>query len=191
MNTDPTLFPAIMAGVVPLVYALLAKPGQRAPEVDAAGVVRLRMPKIYLIMGWVCIGLGLVGTVGMAISAAVEADAPPWFMAVLIALVFAAMGAGGIFLLKAYANHAVSFDESTLSVTNDFGRTERMTWADLSGGEVKNKARILVLHARDGRKVKVNPHLIGSEALLRALQQKTSLPVDAWRAQLAKPKSGW
>lgn len=191
MNTDPSLFPAIMAGVVPIMYALLAKPGQRAPEVDAAGVSHLRLPKIYLIMGWVCIGLGAVGTVGMAIALVVGTDAPPWFIVLLIGLVFAAMGAGGIFLLKAYANHAVTFDEATLTVTNDFGHTERMGWSDLASGELRNKSRILVLHKRDGRKVKVNPHLIGFEALLRTLQRKTDFPVDAWRAQLAKPKGSW
>ena len=171
MGHDTWLGPTITAVVTAIAMALLSRKNTRAPEV-VAGHSRLRLPKVFLVMGWVSLIMAALALAGLVHFVPNE-----WPVAVIIALCAAGFGYMGLMLVRDGRYHQAAFDAETLIVIDGRQRLESCRWSDLVSARVHPLSKMIVLRTRDARKLKINPYLIGSDALFHTMAVNTALPV--------------
>lgn len=74
-------------------------------------------------------------------------------------------------------NHTVSFDQDHMVVTDYRKRSQPCAWGDIVSGRVHPLSKMIVLRTSDGRRLRINPYLIGSDDLFRMMAERTALPV--------------
>lgn len=172
MANSSWLVPAAVAVFTPLIMAAFGKRSSVSVTADAAGMRTLRLTKAFGIMGWVAVVLTLIFVYGGTASAL---NGEPLFVFLLLCGV--AFGAMALSLIRNGRNHAVSFDEARMIVTDARKRTEECAWTDLLSGRVHPLSKMIVLRTSDGRRLRINPYLIGSDELFRMMAERTALPV--------------
>lgn len=172
MANSSWIVPAAVAVVTPLIMAAFNKRSAVTVQADASGMRTLRLPKAFGILGWVAMGMSLLfvaATVGLALKGELLS---------LLGLVFSSAFVWmSLALILGGRNHSVSFDQEWLIVTDARARTEEYAWKSITSGRVHPLSKMIVLRTDDGRRLRINPYLIGSDTLFHMMAERTQLPV--------------
>ena len=172
MANPSWLVPAAVALLTPLALAALRKPSARMMPVDATGMRTLRLPKAFVVLGWIAMGITLLFVYGGIISMAKGER-----LSIFLLICAIGFGAMALSLIRNGHHHAVSFDEERLIVTDARRRTEECAWKDITSGRVHPLSKMIVLRTSDLRRLRINAYLIGSDDLFRTMAERTALPV--------------
>ncbi len=172
MANSSWIVPAAVAVFTPLIMAALGKRSSLPVPADASGMRTLRLPKAFGIMGWVSVGIAMLFVFG-GVASALKGELLSLFF-LLLAVGFGAMA---VSLVLNGRNHAVSFDQDRLIVTDGRKRTEECAWSSITSGRVHPLSKMIVLRTSDDRRLRIHPNLIGSDDLFRSMAERTALPV--------------
>jgi len=155
----------LIALVIVAALLFLNQATRRRIFPDAAGRFHLRMNKLYSFGGVFGVLLGL----GLSISGLMRESSLEMTGLVLIAL--GMTWSAGIPSLLYYYNHRVTFDDTSITVTNAFGETTTLVWEEITSAHFNKLSNLIILHAA-GRKVKIHHHLTGVANLEDMLKEK-------------------
>ncbi len=172
MANSSWVVPAAVAVFTPMIAAALGKRSSLSIPVDASGMRTLRLPKAFGVIGWVAVGITMLFVFG-GVASALKGELLSLFF-LLLAVGFGAMAAS---LVLNGRNHVVSFDRDRLIVTDGRKRTAECAWSSIVSGRVHPLSKMIVLCTTDGRKLRINHYLIGSDDLFRTMAERTTLPV--------------
>ena len=172
MANPSWIVPAAVAVFTPMILAALGKRSSLPVAADASGMRILRLPKAFGIMGWVAVGIALLFAFG-GVASALKGE----LMSLFFLLLAAGFGAMAIPLVLNGRNHVVSFDQDRLIVTDGRKRTEECAWISIVSGSVHPLSKMIVLRTTDGRQLRIDHYLIGSDDLFRSMAARTALPV--------------
>ena len=170
---DPSwLVPAAVAVFTPIIAAALGKRSSLSIPADASGMRTLRLPIAFGVIGWVAVGITMLFVFG-GVASALKGE----LLSLFFLLLAAGFGAMALSLVLNGRNHVVSFDQDRLIVTDGRKRMEECAWNGIISGRVHPLSKMIVLRTIDGRQLRINHYLIGSDHLFRTMAERTSLPV--------------
>lgn len=165
------LEPVFVTITTVVVMAAIGRKNGALPEVQN-GMLRSRMPKALIVLG--AISLILACGFLLTVFQLLPKELP---VALLLAMCGAAFAYMGALLVMDGKNHQAACDESTLVVIDGRDRMESCRWTDIVSARMHPLSRMIVLRINDGRKLRINPYLIGSDALFHMMAECTNLPV--------------
>lgn len=181
MDIATLLVPALTVPLVAWAVGAIGKLRSVAVEPDANGMITLRLPFIFIIVGWVGVAISAVFIGGTLLHLNDRFGA---LIGLGGAVFFLPMGVN---LLQLGHNHTVAFNDERLEVTDRKGRMEQLRWSDLIDGRFSLYRKMFVFECGDLRQVRVNPALVGMDLFFAKLQAHTPLPVDELR-RAARPR---
>lgn len=143
------------------------------PKFDQ-GLFHFPLPKVFLIMGIVSMVMAVFLAVGCYLVIK-SSWAVTVFLGVL-AMLFAYMG---VLLVRDGRNYQVTCNDDSLLVIDGRQRAEACLWSDLVSARVHPLTKYILLRTKDGRTLKINAYVIGSDSLFSIMGEKTELPVQA------------
>jgi hypothetical protein len=158
----------LISGIAILAALIFLNRVTRKPvTADAAGRFHLRMNKLYSLAGI----LGLLMGLGLAITALFRISVIDATEIAMILTILSIFWGGGIPSLLYYYNHRVVFDDTSITVTNVFGKTVTFNWEDISSVKLNSLTSVITMNTTSG-KVKIHQHLVGLSRLGDKLAEK-------------------
>lgn len=167
------LVPVIVLAVLPLVMKAVGRKNATHPA-EVRGVAELRLPKIFIMLGWISFLMAVLFTWGAAMLI-LKAE---WFIGIFLLLLASVFAWMGLELVMDGRNHRVAFDKEIFSVTDGRKRTQRCAWEDVATGRVHPFSKMIHIKTKNGQTLKLNPYLIGSDAFFEMMMARTELPVE-------------
>ena len=167
------LVPVIVLALLPFVMKAVGRKNATHPVV-VCGVTELRLPKIFIALGWISVLMGVFFTWGAAMII-IRAE---WFIGIFLLLMAAIFGWMAFEMVMDGRNHRVAFDDQTITVTDGRKRTQRCAWEHVVAGRVHPFSKMIHIRTKNGQTLKLNPYLIGSDALFEKMMARTELPVE-------------
>ncbi len=166
--TEKIFFYAIIGIAVSTALAFLTKSIAKSIDADERGMFKLRMNKLYGILGIISIVIGLLFLIFLLLTSEPN-DSGIWGGVILTILIFWGLG---IPCLMYYRNHRVTFDDNSIVVTNVYGKVKEIKWSDISDVRFKTFAGLLVL-TTTSEQIKVHQHLVGLSKFIEYIENKT------------------
>ncbi|MEM1326406.1 MAG: hypothetical protein AAGI23_10650 [Bacteroidota bacterium] len=165
MDWDNILFYGVISFVVSLAIGFLNKGSSQPVQANSDGTVELHLPKIYQILGYTLLALGIIFVMSFWYFQEVEL----LIFGLIICLFCCALG---IPLLLYYKNHIVKLDDECLEVSNWLGKSNKIQWseiAQISFHPFKGYIKVQGLE----RKLLLHQHLVGLKTFLLKMEQHT------------------
>lgn len=165
--TDKIIFYAIIGIAVTLTMVFLKNATGKEVKIAEDGCYKLRMNKLYGIIGVVCVLMGLI----FLISLPFMVDEINAGIVGVMTLVLAICWGSGIPCLLYYRNHRISFDDRSIHVTDVYGKSRTIEWSQITDANFSAFSGLLVLKT-ENEKVKVHQHLVGLSKFMKTLENK-------------------
>lgn len=150
-----------------LAMLYLNKATARKVEPVEEGTYVLRIHRLYQIIGFLGLGLGVVVFLLPLIQGGMEALP----IALAMGGMFAALG-GGCMLW--YKNHYLRFDAEKIAARNWLGRITEVQWTEIKSISFNSLSGLLSIRDCKGVAVKAHMHLVGLGVFMQEVEQKTS-----------------
>lgn len=158
--------------VVSLALYFLNKGAKDKVDQNENGEFKLKMHKLYLIVGYVCCALGLVMLAmvfnDIFIRKVIEAG-----QLIPIIFMFVMFGGLGFACVLWGRNHYIIFDENQIIVSSVYGKINKILWAEIVSIEFSNISGLITIKNAEGIKIKIQMHLLGLIEFLNTMERKT------------------
>ena len=171
-----SFFYAIVGMTVAATLSYLNKATGKHVDSNEKGEFLLKMHKLYKIVGYVSLVIGLIVTIGPILTD--KPDAAIFIMMFLMFLIFIGLG---LLCVLFYRNHYLRFDNSTIEVRSAFAKTKIINWEEIKSVSFNPSSGLITLKNQHGQKIKVHQHLIGLGRFISYLETKTD-----WTAKKLK-----
>lgn len=162
---EKIIFYSVISFVVTFAMSYLNKGASLKTESIKGEKVHLRMNKLYLIIGYVGVGIAIAFSIGTMFFYEPGLE-------ILCGLIWLIMGGTGTACLVYYRNHKVVFDEEQFVVSNWKGNNSTFRWNEISS--VKFKPISGYLKVKDLSKgSNIHSHLIGLSMFIDKLDELT------------------
>lgn len=162
---------AILGLVLSLTFRYMNKLSRKQIPLDDSGKTRLRMSKLYNVIGYSGIAFGVLIVVGPLIFVKEDPDGGYF----LFLFVFLLMSGLGTYSVMCYRNHVAVFDDTAVEVSNAFGKTNVMKWQEMTKISFNPFSGFITIKGRDDRSIKLHYHLIGIAGFVDKLRERTGL----------------
>jgi hypothetical protein len=154
--------------VVSLTLYFLNKGAKDKVVQNENGEFRLKMHKLYLLVGYFCCALGILlfSLLFLINNIKVGALIPIIFMSIM----FGGLGFACVLWGK---NHYIIFDENQIIVSNVYGKINKILWTEIVSIEFSNTSGLITIKNADGIKIKIQMHLLGLIEFLNIMESKT------------------
>lgn len=174
-------FYAIVGFAVVATLSYLNKATVKHVESNENGEFLLRINKLYAIVGYAALAMGLIVITGIILTE--KLDFAMYIIVLLLFLIF--IGLGSLCVLN-YRNDYLRFDNSKIQVRSPFGKTKEMYWNDIKSAKFNRLSGWIILKDKDGRKIKVHQHMVGLSTFISYLESNTDCTVKKLKLP-AKP----
>lgn len=151
---------------------------ERTSHADLAtyhsGHISLRMPRVLLVLGGLLIALSI-----MAIYRSFPFDGLTNAGVILQVLFCLVIAVPGVVLALEGLNHKVLFDPERCYVTGPMGRMKGFGWNEVLRVTQGGTSSLMRIRLKDGRTFKLSPYLLGFQAFLNMLEERTGVRVKA------------
>ncbi|QQR86982.1 MAG: hypothetical protein IPJ76_01775 [Flavobacteriales bacterium] len=171
MKAIDLIAPVLAGALATLALAWIGRQNSAPPGVQD-GMLRFRMPKAFVVVGWVSISLSAFMAAG-AVFQLIDA----WPFALLSVLLAAMFGWLGVLLVRDGRHHQAACNESILAVVDRNNELKSYRWEELRSARLHPVSKMIILTTQDGTRMSVSAYLIGSDALFRIMARRTRLPV--------------
>jgi hypothetical protein len=164
--------PMLVAVLTALFMAFVGRRSSSMPKVDQ-GLLHFRLPKVFVIMGvvsWLMAGGLAMGSYLVGTSS--------WPVAAFLGVLAVAFTYMGVLLVRDGRYYEVACSEDSLLVIDGRQRVEACRWSDLVSARVHPLSKYILLRTKDGRTLKINAYIIGSDSLFNLMAERTELPVQ-------------
>jgi hypothetical protein len=131
------------------------------------GKVALKMNKIYLVIGIISCSLALLPWLSVFEEGTTNEEIET------IIFLFLIFGIPGTFCILLWRNHFAKYDETTIEVSNLFGRINTIKWTEVEKTQYNSFFGYLNIKNSDGLSIKLHHHLLGIEAFLLKMKRIT------------------
>jgi len=184
MSNSSWLVPAAVMVITPLIMRLVGRKNAIEPAM-VDGWVELLLPKFFGILGWASVAIAAGMTYGI-ISLVSNGELGVGLFAGMIAGLFGWMA---FVMVRDFRNHRSAYSDEHFSVTDGSRITRSCAWTEVVSGKVHPISKMIYLSTQDGRMLKVNAYLSGSDSFFAKLAQRTDLPVADLVKQARYPGS--
>jgi hypothetical protein len=172
MSSSSWIVPVAVMVITPLIMKAIGRKNAIEP-VSVDGLVELRLPKFFGILGWVSVALA-AGMAYGSVSILINGELG---VGVFVGLIAGMFGWMAFILVRDGRNHRLVYSDTHFSVTDGSRITRSCEWTDVVAGKVHPISKMIQLSTRDGRVLKINAYLIGSDTFFAELARRTNLPV--------------
>lgn len=166
--TEKIILYTIIGIAVSIAFAFLTKATAKSIAPNKNGLYNLSMNKLYGIMGFVGLIIGLLFLIFLPLTAE-QNDSGILTIIILMLLIF---WGTGIPCLLYYRNHNVTFDDKSIKTTNVFGKLKEIQWSDVLEIKFQALTGLLVLKTNN-ETIKVHQHLVGLSKFIEHIEDKT------------------
>ena len=171
MKAIDLIAPVLAGALTTLALAWIGRQNSAPPGVQD-GMLRFRMPKAFVVVGWVSISLSAFMAAG-----AVFQLSDAWPFALLSVLLAAMFGWLGVLLVRDGRHHQAACNETVIAVVDGNNRLKSCRWDELSSARVHPISKMIILRAKDGTRLALSAYLVGSDALFSIMARQTPFPV--------------
>ncbi len=161
----------LVAVLTASTMAVVGRKNKAMPEFEQ-GMLRFRLPKVFVVMGGISILIAMLFAFG-----ALKLATSEWYLSFFLGAMTVAFGYMGVILFRDGKNYAVVCSEESIAVISGQHRFEACLWSDLLSARVHPLSKYILLRTNDGRTLKINAYLIGSNALFNIMARNTKFPV--------------
>jgi hypothetical protein len=161
-------FYAIIGFTVTAALGYLNKAMGKHIDSNINGEFFLRMNKLYNIVGYIGLLIGLIVTIGPVLT-----DQLDFVMYLLIFFAFFILIGLGLLAVLFYRNHYIRFDNSKIEVRSPFAKTRIMKWDEIKKASFNPGSGFLILKDQHGQKIKIHQHIVGLGRFVSYLESKT------------------
>lgn len=166
--TEKIILYTIIVIAISVILVFLTKATRKAVAIDNDGHYVLRMNKLYGVIGFVCLVIGLLFLIFLPLTAE-PTDRGVWVVTTLMLLIFLGIG---IPCLMYYRNHRVVFNNNSIIATNIYGQTKEIKWSDINDINFNALSGLLVLKTTQ-EKIKIHQHLVGLLKFIEHIENNT------------------
>jgi hypothetical protein len=154
----------IVSVLVPLLLYFLNKASKQNIAASGEGHYKLRMNKMYLIIG---AASALVGILCLLLPVLAEEYSLEIFIASGVMFLFF-MGCA-VPCIMWYKNHNLIFGEQGFIAENAYGKRQDMQWGDISQVSFSSFAGVVSVVDKQGNVAKAHQHLVGFSSFVKTL----------------------
>ncbi|MEM9723380.1 MAG: hypothetical protein AAGA10_29190 [Bacteroidota bacterium] len=169
MDWESTLQYGIPAVCSALVMHYMTRLTQKEIPRQADGSLTLRMNRLYQVLGYIALGIGVVVLVA-SFGAKEEGKEIEILMAQLVILLL--FGGGGIYLIMGYSNTWLSFNEDHIRSSTWMGEIKEIHWKDIEQIRYKSLSGYLVIKGKN-EKIKAFRYFVGFQAFINEMEEQT------------------
>lgn len=162
---------AVLAAIIIAIFFVLSSGTNAKVKPDKNGDFKLRMNKIYLIVGWMALilltGVNFILIQRMNFTSFQEDHVI--FIADLLVLPVA------ILSIISYRRHNVVFNSDELTINTRNGNSYTFPWEDITDVEYNAFNSNIKIKTRNSGTLKVNQYLIGFKSFIEMLDSRTEL----------------
>lgn len=161
---------ALIGVAVSFVMLYINKAASKPVAENAEGQRVLEVNKLYLVIGWLGIAMGVGSLLLMVFMWEPGIEVP----AIISTLLF---GGSGYMMLLYYRNHKVVFDEERVTVIGWTGKRFSVKWAEINDIKFNSLSGYIKLYGL-GEKANIHFQIMGIKSFLDMMEAKTN-----WRAK--------
>jgi hypothetical protein len=152
------------------VFGYLRKQAGKRFEADEKGMISLRAPLLFSVVGYLTMIMGL-SFFGLLIY---TGETGLWPVLASFAFFFI-MGYIGLYTVLHGMNYQVRFDEEKFEVVSPFKKVKSMSWSQVAKGKFHPVWHTIKFTGENGEQIKVNHQTAGIYQFLYKLHEKTGL----------------
>lgn len=150
--------------LVTLILSFIAEKVFSKPAQEIEGVVELKLPRFYLVVGLV----GMISLLTVAIGSLITEEVNTDTLVLSSFLFFLGIGFGIVVL--GYRRHQGFYNREEITTTDLYGKTVSLKWHEISLISFNSLTSNILLHSKDGQKLKVHMHLKGAKNIVQRLK---------------------
>ncbi len=163
--------PLVAIVLTALVMAFVGRKNPSLPMVDQ-GLLHFRLPKVFVIIGvvsWLMAGGLAMGSYLVGMSS--------WALTIFLGVLAVAFAYMGVLLVRDGRYYKVAYNEDSLLVIDGRQRAASCLWSDIVSARLHPISKYILLRTKDGRTLKINAYVMGSDSLFSIMGEKTELPI--------------
>lgn len=173
----------IIAVLVIASYKFLGKGTSQPITNTTEGIYVLTMNKFFKVFGWIMVIIGIAALLSIPVFAIEEENTLT--MVVVIGLMGLTFGFLGLFLIKIFKTHSLTFDENTITVKNYFGKEIKGEWGEIEKIKFNGFTNLVVITLSNSQKLKCSQFLVGLISFLELAETKTTKDLSKIKKQVA------
>lgn len=165
MDWEKVVTQGLIVLAVSLAMGYMNKGASKEIEENIHGEVTLRMNKLYLVLGYVAIGLASI----FMLAIFYYQEKEMLIVGLPVCLLF---GGLGLICLLYYRNHELKFNDKKILVKSWKGKIQEIAWEEIN--EIKFHAFSGYLKLKGfNKKMTIHQHLVGLKAFTKKMGEKT------------------